>query len=376
MIYTPSPMASWPYLRALGLVCLALLAGACGSDLNQQQEPPATSVTTTRVHAETVEYRADYPGRVRGATEVAVRARVSGILEERRFEEGTAVEAGQTLFQIEPETYEDRVRSAAAEVADAEAQQLRAQLEWQRVRGLFERNAVSERERDQARADHRAAQSRLEAAESALSNAERELRYTRVEAPVSGITSIETVTEGNLVEAGTVLTHVVQHDPVHVYFALPEDDAIAWLRDVEQSERSAEMIVRHGNTYQHIGDVDFSDRRLDPMTGSVQMRAVFPNPDGELIPGQFVRVRLTLETFEEALLVDPTVVAEGPDGPQVFTVDDGHASARPVTLGPMIDDRQVILSGLAEGSNLVINGQVAITDGAPVRVTNGDDQEG
>lgn len=376
MMYAFSPRPLGYYLRVFALACMVLLPGACGSDPAEQQAPPPPPVTTTEAHTDSVEYRVDYPGRVRGATEVAVRARVSGILKQRRFEEGTAVTAGQTLFQIEPGTYEDRVKSAEAELADAQAQQLRAEREWERVRDLFQGNAVSERERDQARADHGVARARLEAAKSALSNAERELRYARVEAPISGVASLEAVTEGNLVEAGTVLTHVIQHDPVHVYFALPEGDAIAWHSGTEQVERSVEMIVGDGSPYLHSGEVDFSDRRLDPMTGSVQMRAVFPNPDGELIPGQFVRVRLTLETFEAAVLVDPIAVTEGPEGPQVFTVEGGQAKALPVTLGPMIGDRQVVLSGIPDGSHLVVNGQVAITDGALVKVTNGDDQEG
>ncbi len=383
MMYPSSHRFSGRLRRGLTLALLATLVTACSDEGGGQQERPPSPVTTTEVSAETAEHRVDYPGRIRGATEVAVRARVSGILEERRYDEGTAVEAGKTLFLIEPETYEDNVKAAKAELADAEAQNLRAEREWERVEGLFARNAVSERERDQARADHRAAQARLEAAESALSDAERQLRYTRVEAPVSGLTSIEAITEGNLVNVGDVLTHVIQHDPVHVYFSLPEDDATvqriareAQSADAEQIERSADLIFRDGSAYSQTGKVDFTDRRIDPATGSVQMRAIFPNADGLLIPGQFVRVRLTLETYEDAILIDPTAVGQGPEGPQVFTVKDGQAKAHSVKMGPVIDGKQVILEGLADGSELVINGQVAVGDGAPVKVTNGGDQEG
>ncbi len=379
MMYPSSRHAAGLVGRGLALSLLTLLVTACGTEQGggQPQRPPSP-VTVTPVESGPAVHRAEYAGRIHGATEVAVRARVPGILEKRNYEEGTAVEAGQPLFQIEPEPYEDALASAKADLAEAQAQQLRAEREWQRVAGLFERKAVSERERDQTRAEAKAAQARLEAARSALSNAERQLRYTRVEAPVSGLTSIEALTEGNLVEAGTVLTHVIQHDPVHVYFSLPEDDASAQrlartaAREAgEESERSAQLLFRDGNVYAREGVMDFADRRVNPMTGTVQMRAVFPNPDGELLPGQFVRIRLALESYDHAVLIDPTAVGEGPQGPQVFTVNGGNkAQAQPVELGPMIN-----LNGLEAGNKLVVNGQVALGDGAPVRITNAD-QEG
>lgn len=378
MMYPSSRLTPGLVGRGLALSLVALLVSACGDEPQGQTQRPPSPVTIAPVESGPAVHRAEYAGRIHGATEVAVRARVSGILEKRNYEEGTAVEAGQTLFQIEPEPYEDALASAKADLAEAQAQQLRAEREWQRIAGLFERKAVSERERDQARAEAKAAQARLEAARAALNTAERQLRYTRVQAPVAGLTSIEALTEGNLVDAGTVLTHLIQHDPVHVYFALPEDDASAQRlartaarKAGDESKRSAQLLFRDGNAYAREGLVDFADRRVDPMTGTVQMRAVFPNPDGALLPGQFVRVRLALESYEQAVLIDPTAVGEGPQGPQVFTVDGkNRAQAQPVELGPMIDGRQLILDGLAAGSNLVVNGQVALGDGAPVQITN------
>lgn len=376
MIDAFSPGPGRPLRRGLAICTLTLLA-ACSSEQNGDQQPPPSPVTLAEVQTETASHRVSYPARVHGATEVAVRARVAGILEARHYEEGTAVEAGQPLFQIEPEDYEDAVASAEAELASAEAEQLRAEREWERVRGLFEREAVSERERDQARADFRAAKARMEAAQSALNRARRQLRYTRVEAPVNGLTSMETVTEGNLVEPGTVLTHIVQHDPVHLHFALPEDDAAGQrlarraASGQTESEREAELIFGDDSAYARTGRVDFADRRIDPATGSVQMRAVFPNPDGELIPGQFVRVRLTLQRYESAVLINPTAVGQGPEGPRVYTVsDEDRAQATNVRLGPMIDGRRLVLEGLSAGDRLVVNGQVSLSDDAPVKVTN------
>lgn len=370
--------------RALTLLLLTALVTACSEGGGSgQQEPPPSPVTVTEVETTDATHYGEYAGRLQGATEVEIRARVSGILEERRYDEGEAVEAGQTLFQIEPGPYEDALNSAKADLADARAQSIQAESEWERVSGLYERDAVSERERDQTRAQNEAAQARVTAAQSSVSNAERELRYTRVEAPVNGITGIEAVTEGNLVDTGTLLTYVTQHDPVHVYFALPESDAVAQrvARDARKSEgddarREANIVYRDGSLYEREGVVDFSDRRIDPMTGSVQMRASFPNPDGELIPGQFVRVRLALKDYNDAILIDPTAVSEGAQGPQVFIVQDNAAALKPVELGPVIDGQQLILSGLEAGAQLVTNGHVALGDGAPVNVTNASDEEG
>lgn len=379
---TPSALRrALAFSLPLPLMVLALVG--CSDNAGDQQEPPPSPVTVTELGATTATHYGEYAGRVRGEREVQIHARVSGILEERRYAEGERVEQGETLFQIEPGPYETAVRSARADVADARARQSQAEREWNRVAGLYERDAVSTRERDQAEAEHEAAKSRLEAAESGLNDAERNLRYTRVEAPVTGITGMEAVSEGNLVEPGTLLTHLTQHDPVRVLFSLPENDASAQrlAREArraggDEAQQDAELKFRSGDTYEHGGQVNFADRRIDTMTGSVQMRAEFPNPDGDLIPGEFVRVRLALDQFDEVFLIDPSAVGEGPEGPQVFIVEEDTARARPVGLGPVIDGKQVILSGLDEGDQLVVNGQVALGDGASVSLAESTDEEG
>jgi len=380
------PSTGWKpafWRHSLPLSVLTLMLIGCSAEPDEGQEQPPSPVTVSEVSATSTTHYGEYAGRIRGEREVEIRARVSGILEERRYSEGEMVEQGDTLFQIEPGPYETAVRSARAELADARSRQTQSEREWERTSGLYERDAISTREYDQARAEHEAARARLEAAESALSDAERNLRYTRVEAPVSGITGMEAVSEGNLVEPGALLTHLTQHDPVRVHFSLPENDSAAQRLASEarraggdDARQSVTLRLRGADDYAHTGSVNFADRRIDPMTGSVQMRAQVPNPDGELIPGQFVRVRLALQTFDDVFLIDPRAVSEGPQGPQVFTVSDDTAEARVVELGPVIDGKQVILSGLDEGDQLVVNGHVALGDGAPVDVTGSADEEG
>ncbi|WP_111642713.1 efflux RND transporter periplasmic adaptor subunit [Marinimicrobium alkaliphilum] len=360
-------------IRACLPLCALALISACSSEQQtqgQQGMPPAP-VTVQTVDRQSLTHRAEYAGRVRGLREVDVRARVPGILQERRYREGDVVEQGQTLFQIEPESYELAVRSAEAERADARAANAQAEREWERVSGLYERDAVSRRERDQAEANREAGKARLARAQSALDDARRNLRYTRVEAPVSGIAGIEGFNEGNLVEPGMHLTTLTQQDRVHLHFALPETDAaIQRAHGDREGARAAQLILSSGEDYPAQGQIDFTDSRIDPATGSVRMRAEFPNPEGDLVPGQFVRVRVTLAVYDDIFLIDPAAVSQGPEGPQVFVVADDTAEARPVRLGPVVDGKQVVHEGLSGGDRLVVNGHVALGNGAPVQVVH------
>ena len=359
----------------------ALLLTACSGDDQVRPEQPPPPVTVAAVSPTTVDVAQDYAGRVHGAREVEVRARVEGILEERLYTEGQLVQEGDPLFRIDPERYEIAVRRAEAERADAAASLAQAELEWDRISSLYQRDAVSRRERDQAETNLQLAEARLAMTEAALADARRNLRYTEVTAPVSGATDLETLPEGSLIERGTLLTVVTRHDPAHVRFALPENDAaiqrvarraMGRVQDEVQTY-AAQVILPGGEAYEQEGQVDFTASTIDPRTGTVSARAVFENPDGDLVPGQFVRVRLVLQELEDVFLIDQNAVGEGRDGPQVYVVDDEDvAHIRTVRLGPVVDGRQVVLEGLDEGDRLVVNGQVALRDGALVAVTEAD----
>ncbi|WP_026148135.1 efflux RND transporter periplasmic adaptor subunit [Thioalkalivibrio sp. HL-Eb18] len=373
----------WPRrgVRApIALLVLLLLLTACGAPQDDAggQEQPLPVVTVQAVTPQSVQVEGEYAGRVRGFREVEVRARVDGILEERLYTEGQLVEAGDPLFRIDPEPYEIAVRRAEAERGDAAASLAQAKREWDRISGLYQQDAVSRRERDQAETNLQLAEARLAMSEAALADARRNLRYTEVTAPVSGATDLETLPEGSLIERGALLTVVTRHDPAHVRFALPENDAaiqrvarraMGRVQDEVQTY-AAQVILPGGEAYEREGQVDFTASTIDPRTGTVSVRAVFENPDGDLVPGQFVRVRLVLQELEDVFLIDQNAVGEGRDGPRVFVVDDEDvAHIRTVRLGPVVDGRQVVLEGLDEGDRLVVNGQVALSDGASVEVT-------
>ncbi|MBK1671974.1 efflux transporter periplasmic adaptor subunit [Ectothiorhodospira shaposhnikovii] len=372
-------------LPAAGLIATLFAAfwlSACGSG-DEAAGPgaggmPPPPVTLSTLAAEDVKVRGDYAGRVRGSREVEVRARVDGILEQRLYVEGQAVGQGAPLFRIDPEPYEIALKMAEAEQANAQAGLNQAEREWNRISDLYQRNVVSTRDRDQALSELELTRARLDLARASVADAQRNLRYTTVVAPIEGTTDLESLPEGSLISQGTLLTSLTQHNPVHVRFSLPEQDA-AIQRTARQAMMGREEIQSHevqlllpdGSQYEHMGQVDFTDSSIDPRTGTVSARAVFPNPDRLVVPGQFVRVRIMVQELKDVFLIDPTAVSQDRDGPRVFLVDnEDTAHARHVRLGPLVDGRQVILDGLSAGERLVINGHVGLRDGMKVSPVN------
>ncbi len=345
---------------------LVTLAGCSGNeDPAAQGGPPPVVVRVATAEFRDVTLERDYPARVRGAREVDVRARVRGIIEERYYREGERVSAGTPLFRIDPAPFQAALERAEARQALAEAELRQARLEWQRVETLSERQMVSERERDQALTARQLAEANLRMAGAELTEARLNLEYTRVEAPIDGLSSLEALAEGSLVEPGTLLTRLVQPHPAHVHFAIPDRDAM--LRRGNGTEQARLRVAERD--YPHRGEVDFASSTLDRHTSSQSLRAVFPNPDGELLPGQFARVTLQLATLEDAIVVPERAISHGADGIRLFVVDEQQrARRRAVTLGPEIPGLAVIAEGLHGGETVVVDGHNNLRDGATVRI--------
>lgn len=370
-----------------GLSTLLMLTGCSGQDGEGQQAgaggmPPAAVVVQQATLAD-VTVRQDYAGRARGAREVEVRARISGILEQRLYEEGQMVREGDALFRIDRKPAAAALQRARAQRQVAEADVQQAEREWNRISSLFERNAVSERERDSAQSALELARANLAVANAGVAQAELDLGYTDVTAPISGVTSLEDFPEGSLIDTGTLLTTIVQLDPVHVRFALPENDANirraareGMVRADQEQNVSARLVLADGSEYDLDGRIDFTASTLDPRTGTVSARAVFPNPEQVIVPGQFVRVRVELQSFDDVITVPERAVTQGQNGPVVYVVDDdSKARIREVELGPVSDGRQILLSGLDAGDRYIVSGLVNLRDGAAVNVTNPDSPE-
>lgn len=372
----PSDAPRWPL--AFTVLAGALLLGACsGESSPPKPNMPATAVTVAVVStADAVQY-GEYAARVSSPGAVELRAQVGGVLQARLYPEGQLVQKGESLFQIDPEPYALALRRAEAELAEVRAEHGNAQREWQRQQDLFARQVISEHARDKAETALQAAAARRQKAEAAENDAKRLLRYASVVAPVAGIAGLETLAAGNLVEAGTLLTTITPRDPIHIHFTLPAQDAAIYraaLAGGSGGPVRTSQLLDAGRVFPHAGQLNFTDASIDPRTDSIQMRAVFPNPEGDLLPGQFVRLQLPLRTFTNVVLIEPKAVTEGPAGPQVFTVenaeaaDTGTARSRPVQLGPVIEGLQIVTTGLAAGDQLVVNGQVSLRPGSSVQV--------
>ncbi|MBO9469792.1 efflux RND transporter periplasmic adaptor subunit [Endozoicomonas sp. G2_2] len=365
-------------LRASWMLALTVALAACGGESpqgQQQQQQPPVPVDVKTVIPHTVDVMSEYPGRVRGRRTVEVRARVEGILERRFYNEGEIVEKGDMLFTIDPKPFQAVVNQRKAELASAKASLNQAQRTWNRVRRLYEVDAVSEAERDDSLSQLETSRAMVQQAQANLDAAQIDLGYTKVEAPLTGVTSLRDVDEGALVSSGTQLTTITQLDPVQILFALPEDDAIARRtalaamgnRSTDERTREATIILPDGSEFPVKGVVDFTQSTINPETGTVQLRAVVKNTNNALMPGRYVRARIRLDTRNNAIVVPNIAVSDGEQQTQVFIVEDGKAKPVSVELGPVVEEGRLVESGLSGGEQVIVSGLGQVKPGASVK---------
>ena len=361
------------------LSAFAFLLVACGPQGGPPPGafPPAlVAVQEIRPKAIPVEY--EFPGQTAGSREVEVRARVTGILKARNYEEGARVKAGQSLFTIDPAPFEAAAAVAEADLAGAQASLAQATRNVQRYRPLYEAKAASQKDYDDAVSAEEIAAAAAKSARARLQEARLNLAYTRVESPATGITSRALKSEGSLVSGPDVLlTTVTQADPMYVNFGLSEAEQERFRREsaagklVLPKDGRFEVAVRFedGTTYARSGRLAFSDVRISAITGTSDARAELPNPDGTLRPGQFVRVILKGAMRPDAISVPQRAVMEGPQGKIVYVVGaDGKAEPRPVALGEWTGSDWVVSSGLKPGEKVIVEGLMKVFPGAPVQV--------
>ena len=354
-------------------IALCLIAG-CGKGPPQGGEMPAPEVAVADVTTGNVPTLLEYTGRAVGSRDVEVRARVSGILLERRYEEGSAVQKGDLLFRIDPEPYRAAAAQARAELGVEQAKLDEARRQRDRIVPLFEKNAASQRQRDEAVSQFEVAQANVEAARARLRTAELDLGYTDVRAPIGGLTSREVRSEGSLVAAGTessLLTRIIQTDPIYVEFTIPETDAVLIRKATAAGTGglAVKLAADEGGEPLEGGKLSFVDTSVEQGSGTVRARAVFANGSHLLVPGQFARVRVEGVAVQGATSLPRRAVMSGAQGSFVWVVGAGDIVAlRPVQLAGESGDLALIAGGVQAGERVIVEGVLKVRPGAKVKI--------
>jgi membrane fusion protein (multidrug efflux system) len=366
-------LSSYAVKRCAVVALLGCLA-ACGKDA---AAPAATvaapiSVRTLTVEPRKVPIRFDIVGQVEGSKQVEVRARVSGILQKQFYNEGDAVKEGAPLFEIDRAPYEIALSQARAQLAQATAQVDQARREEARLKPLVQDRAVSRKEYDDATSSRQLAEAAIQQANASIRQAELNLSYTRVTAPLAGITGRAEHSIGTLIMTdanGSLLTTINQVTPVWVRFSLAEGD-LAKLPDGRLNRATPvvmELLLPDGSPYPLKGRLNFAASAIDTRLGTQQLRAEFDNPKQQLLPGQFVRVRVTAGARDNVFLLPQSAVMQTEKAFLVFVVDENNKAAlRTVQMGDWVGSDWTVLSGLSSGDRVIVDNLLKVKPGAVV----------
>lgn len=374
----------------LSVSMLAVLAGCTESrGAGGGAAPPPAQVSVMTAQPQTLPVSFEYTGQTQGSREVEVRARVTGILLKRNYNEGSAVKAGQSLFTIDPVPFQTALARAEADQAAAQARLTQAQRNVARMKPLADNGVVSKRDFDDATAGEQVAAADVKAAAARVTEARLNVGYTRVLAPVSGMAGSAPKSEGSLISGPEVLlTTIVQTQPMRAMFGIPDAEHSRIQADLKSRKLvtppggfQVEVVSADGTPLARGGRLQFSEPLIDPATGTVRSQAELPNTDNSLKPGQFVRVRLTGATRPEVIQVPQRAVMEGPQGKFVYVIAPSDkpemkgaevATPRPIQAGEWVDmpggKGWVIREGLKGGERVIVDGLMRIGPGAPVQV--------
>ena len=363
------------------VVVVAAIAVALYFIFRKQPQPEVIpTVTVETVQTEDMEIYGEYVGRIRAQQFVVIRARVEGYLEEMLFEEGTYIQKDQVLFIIDPKLYRARVDKAYAQLQKDRALELKAKRDLDRIRPLFEQNAASQLDLDNAIASYESAVSAVMMSEADLTQAEMALGYTTVRSPISGYISERNVDIGTLVGPGgkSLLATIVKSDTVRIDFSMT---ALDYLKSKERNVNLGHqdptrgwnpyitVTLADGSVYPYSGLVDFADPQVDPQTGTFSVRAEMPNPDQSLLPGQFTKVRLLLDVRKSAVVVPAKAVIIEKGGSYIFVVrHNDTVERRLIELGPETGNKMIVERGLLPGERIVVEGYHKLMPGMKVEI--------
>lgn len=365
-------------LAILPLLFSALVTG-CAKEAPPPQQQGAPAVTVVTLKTEAVALTRELPGRTNAYLIAEVRPQVTGIVEERLFQEGSLVEAGQPLYQIDDATYRARYNSAVASLARAEATVEVARLNAARAEELVKANAVSRQEHENAVAALQQAEADVGVAEAAVASSRVELGYARITSPIAGRIGKSSVTQGALVTADQAqpLATVQQLDPIYVDLTQSSSELLQLRQAVAGGNvRGTEntpvtILLEDGTPFDHEGELSFAEVSVDPSTGSFSLRVTVPNPDHLLMPGMYVRAVLSAAVLEDGILVPQQGIARDPKGNASALVvgTDGTVQPRTVEVSRTIGDKWLIRSGLTAGDRVIVEGLQKVQPGMPVEAT-------
>jgi len=361
---------------AFAVITLSLMA-ACGKKESAPPAPPPPTVSVITVAPSVVAVTNELPGRIEAYRIAQVRARTAGIVLKRVFEEGSDVKAGQVLFRIDPAQFQASFESAQAAVSKAEANLAQAELKVKRYKPLLSAQAVSQQEYDDAVTAQKQAAADLANARAARTNAGLTLGYATVTSPISGRVGRALVTEGALVGQGeaTPMATVQQLDPIYVTITQSSTELLAMkralasgqLKSVGKDQARVTLVTEDGQEYGTTGKLLFSDVAVDESTGSVSLRAEFPNPKRTLLPGMYVRARLEQGVNEAAITVPQQAIVRGAEGSSVMVVGaDNKVVAQPVQAEASQGNNWIVSSGLKGGERIIVEGFQKAKPGTPV----------
>ena len=359
-------------------VITSLLTLSACSDTTQSQRsaPRATAVSAITIAAQTFPITRTLQGRVVAQQTAQVRPQVGGVLEQRLFEEGSFVEKGQLLYQIEDSTYRASVNEAKADLVSAKASVESTRLIDERYQNLLKIEGISQQDADNAHADYLVAQATLAKAQAALDSANVNLAFTRITAPISGRTGISNVTEGALLTQGqdTALTTIRKLDPIYIDMTETSEGVLerrAMMQREGVTSGSSDVIamLENNTEYDETGSFTMHEVAVDEATGSITLRATFPNPDGILMPGMFIRTKVTIAVDENAILVPQQAVQFDNKGNAFAWVASGSkAVKRSLTLQEATGNKWLTESGIKAGEKVIVEGIDGLQDGADITV--------
>ena len=360
-------------------ILISFLSSGCSSEGKKGQnmaELPPLKVSTYEIKSNDIPVSMEYPAKIKSMQQVNVVARVNGILEKKNFTEGSYVKEGEILYQIDSTRYEASMQEALADVEIKTATLKQATREWERVKTLFEQDSTSQKERDSALSAFEMAQASLKASQANLKKTQIDLGYTKVKAPISGLTSLNIQDIGSYVGSSAEsinLITITQINPIYVEFSIPDIELFKKrfiLNNVAQTKLPVTINFTDGFEYEQKGTLDFIDSFVDNETSTVKARAIFTNPKNNLIPGLFVRVKIDGLVYKNAINIPQSSLLQDATGTFVYIVKENQAIKVPVKIGNIVKDSYIIDSGLNVGDVVITNNLTKLKSGSSIDLTS------